>query len=636
VEPPGPDRQEPTAAALGTVLTVASVLFGAQVWTDAAVEVLAALGGAVCADRVLLFENYRRADGRVIGKLTADWCSSDVEAEFARDPDDEVAYGESVLPFGEDLPERGVVEGDASSFADDVSSGLESSSVRFTAAAAIFSAGRWWGTLAVYYRNRVPRWSGLDRATFEAVGSLIGKAIDHRTPQPAEKHYRELVEEIPAILYIDDASRQYRSLYVGPQIEAILGISRETWLSEDDAWERNMHPDDWAAMTQQYEAFLSSGTPGPLVQEYRMIRPDDGRVVWIRDECTAVLSNADSPGIVKGVMYDITEQKRLEEQLRAAEAKRRALIEQIPAVVYVKPLSDSAEEPFVSAAVESVLGCTREQWFDGHWWLDHLHEDDRDGAVATRAALEANGGSVEIEYRMRLGAERVIWIGEVAQVLMSDGRPWVLQCVLGDITRRKEAEEQMAFLAYHDVLTGLPNRAMFDEHLEMAISRARRQGNAVAVLYVDLDDLKQTNDSLGHRAGDELLQATASRLRAAVRAEDLVARQGGDEFLVMVPDLARQPRESAGEGPKVPTSPAVSVAVRIAERICVATRVPVETSAGTVESAASVGISLFPGDAEDSSALLHHADEAMYRSKQSGRGAFALYAEPPLTGADDL
>ena len=113
---------------------------------------------------------------------------------------------------------------------------------------------------------------------------------------------------------------------------------------------------------------------------------------------------------------------------------------------------------------------------------------------------------MEVEYRMRLSGERVIWIGEVAQVLMSDGRPWVLQCVLGDITRRKQAEEQMTFLAYHDVLTGLPNRAMFDEHLEMAISRARRQGDAVAVLYVDLDDLKQTNDSFGHRAGDELLR----------------------------------------------------------------------------------------------------------------------------------
>ncbi len=635
MELPGPGHQEPNATALGAVSTVASVLVSAEVWTDAAPEVLAALGGAVCADWVLLFENYRRADGRIIGKLAADWCSADVEPEFAAVPGGEVAYGEPVLPFGEDLPERGVIEVDVSGFARSSVTQPDGSSARFAAAAAVSASGRWWGTLGVYYRSRDPRWSGLDRATLEVVGSLLGQAIAHRTPEPAEQHYQELVEEIPAILYIDDASRQYSSLYVGPQIEAILGISRETWLSEDDAWERNMHPDDWAAMTQQYQAFLSSGTSGPLVQEYRMIRPDDGRVVWIRDECTAVLSNADAPGIVKGVMYDITEQKHLEEQLRAAEAKRRALIEQIPAVVYVQPLSDSSEEPFVSAAVESVLGCTREQWFDGHWWLDHLHEDDRQRAVATRAALEADGGSVELEYRMRLSGERVIWIGEVAQVLMSDGRPWVLQCVLGDITRRKQAEEQMTFLAYHDVLTGLPNRAMFDEHLEMAISRARRQGNAVAVLYVDLDDLKQTNDSFGHRAGDELLQATASRLRAAVRAEDLVARQGGDEFLVMVPDLAREPREPAGSGPKVPTSPAVSVAVRVAERICVATRVPVETSAGTVESGASVGISLFPGDAEDSSALLHHADEAMYRSKQSGRGAFALYAEPPLTGVDD-
>jgi PAS domain S-box-containing protein len=190
-------------------------------------------------------------------------------------------------------------------------------------------------------------------------------------------------------------------------------------------------------------------------------------------------------------MYDITEQKNLEEQIRAAEAKRRALIEQIPGIVYVWPMGDSGEEPFVSAAVESVLGCTREQWLNENWWLDHIHEEDRDQVLSARAALDTASEPVEIEYRIRLEADHLIWVDEVAQVLMRDGQPWVLQGVLGDITKRKEAEEQMAFLAFHDVLTGLPNRAMFDEHLRMAISRAEQKASVVAVLYVDLDELKR-------------------------------------------------------------------------------------------------------------------------------------------------
>ena len=183
----------------------------------------------------------------------------------------------------------------------------------------------------------------------------------------------------------------------------------------------------------------------------------------------------------------------------------------------------------------------------------------------------------------------------------------------------------MTFLAYHDVLTGLPNRAMFDEHLAMAVSRARRQTCAVAVLYVDLDDLKTTNDSLGHRVGDEVLRATATRLSTSVREQDLVARHGGDEFLVMVPDLELEPHALPGAIPSAPASRASSLVVSIAERICAAMCSPVETSAGPVESAVSIGISLFPVDADNPSMLLHHADEAMYRSKQRGRGTFDIY-----------
>jgi diguanylate cyclase (GGDEF)-like protein/PAS domain S-box-containing protein len=623
------DASNDTSAAVDALSAISTQLIRTTAWTEAIPDLLEVLGSTLCAHRVCLLENYRRADGRLIAKSLGKWCSPDLEAASADDGCNEFTYGDLALPFGEDLQVHMIAQGRSCDFPEPSRRALELASVCFVVAAANKTAGTWWGSFLVQYCTEDHEWSDVDRKVLEAVCEMLDAALSHRAPEPMAESYRELVEEIPAILYIDDPARQYRSLYVGPQIETILGISQATWLNEDDAWQRNMHHDDWASTTRQYEEFISRRAATTLVQEYRMIRPDDGRVVWIRDECKAVPPTADSPGIVKGVMYDVTEQKGLEDQLRSAQVKRRALIEQIPGIVYVQPLSDSTEEPFVSSAVEKILGCTREQWLYSDWWLDHLHEMDRDRVTAAQRAAEEGGELIETEYRMRLDDERIIWINETSRALFRDGNPWVLQGVLADTTKRKEAEEQMEFLAFHDVLTGLPNRAMFNEHLVMALSRAVRNNRAVAVLYVDLDDMKQTNDSHGHRAGDELLQATAARLRSVVRKEDLVARFGGDEFLITVPDLERRARPPVRTANGTFASPAAALAIGIAERICAAMSMPVQTSGGLVHPAASIGISLFPDDADDAIALVQHADTAMYASKQTGRGTFGVYAKNP-------
>ncbi len=177
-----------------------------------------------------------------------------------------------------------------------------------------------------------------------------------------------------------------------------------------------------------------------------------------------------------------------------------------------------------------------------------------------------------------------------------------------DITARKLAEQRVAYLAYHDDLTGLPNRLMFAEHLDLALARAQRHGRGVAVLYVDLDDFKLTNDTHGHQAGDQLLRQVARRLERATRATDLVARHGGDEFLVLVADLPTD----ASPGPR-------AIAQTIAEHVEQALAAPAAIDGATIAAGGSVGIALYPDDATGRDELLRRADAAMYRSKELAR-----------------
>jgi diguanylate cyclase (GGDEF)-like protein len=195
--------------------------------------------------------------------------------------------------------------------------------------------------------------------------------------------------------------------------------------------------------------------------------------------------------------------------------------------------------------------------------------------------------------------------------------------VLAGWIERRQAEEQVTFMAYHDKLTGLPNRAMLEEHLHLALARAERGDLGVAVLFMDMDNFKIVNDTMGHAAGDELLRQMAGRLREATREVDLVARQGGDEFLVLLADLDKGTSD-AGAGARDRVE---DVAVSIARRVEELLTPPFEVGDKEFSCSASIGISLYPFDATDVSNLLKYADTAMYQSKASGHGLFTVHGE---------
>jgi diguanylate cyclase (GGDEF)-like protein/PAS domain S-box-containing protein len=319
----------------------------------------------------------------------------------------------------------------------------------------------------------------------------------------------------------------------------------------------------------------------------------------------------------------VQELHRADADLRAATAKYRALVEQIPAIVYVDVADETMATTYVSPQIESLLGITPQEYIDDpDLWTKRLHPDDRDEALAAYREGRERGEPFTFEYRLLDADGADVWFRDSAMVVQAeDGTPSLIQGVMLDVTERKKAEEQAAFLAYHDKLTDLPNRAMFEELLELAIARARRNDLAVAVVTADLDDFKLVNDSLGHEAGDELLRRFADRLREATRETDLVARPGGDEFLVLLADLDRSaPSHGGTDGP---TLAAEAVALRIQGAMAK----PFDLDGTEVYVTSSIGIAVFPEHADTVTGLLKNADGAMYQSKKVSPGGYAIYAD---------
>ena len=192
--------------------------------------------------------------------------------------------------------------------------------------------------------------------------------------------------------------------------------------------------------------------------------------------------------------------------------------------------------------------------------------------------------------------------------LLAGGRVIGVAGTAEDITERRRAQERIEHLAYHDALTGLPNHALLQDRLEIALSRARHDGRSIAVLFLDIDRFKVVNDSLGHPMGDRLLQRVADRLTSVVRQGDTVARLGGDEFVVVLSDLNH-----------------VEDAVRVGEKIVGGLRLPFRIGNEELYVTTSLGISVFPNDGESGEALIKNADTAMYRAKEQGRDNYQLF-----------
>ena len=417
-----------------------------------------------------------------------------------------------------------------------------------------------------------------------------------------EELYRTLVELCPDPLVVYDdgeigyANQSAADLFGVARPEDLLGQAPLSFTCAEQREETAVRDHEIMANGRRFHAF-----------ERTCIRRDG---IAVEVETSAGPLQVGDRTVVMAIMRDVTERRRAQTEVADSELRLRtsldALLDGFAQYEAVRDERGDIRDfriRYINPAGIAPFGATPDQVV-GHTMLE-FYPDDRNGPLYRDMVSVVESGEPrrrELEFPVNDTDRRTF---EVQAVRMGDG----LVLSFRDVTERREAELRLAHAATHDELTGLPNRAMFLDHLERALAKTRRGQGQVAVLYLDLDRFKVVNDSLGHNAGDELLVAVASRLERAVRPSDMVARLGGDEFVILTEGLT---------GPEE--------AQTIGKRIEATLSEPIVIGGQVTSLSSSVGITL-AGPTTTAGDLLRDADAAMYRAKRLGRGRQEVFSD---------
>jgi diguanylate cyclase (GGDEF)-like protein/PAS domain S-box-containing protein len=426
---------------------------------------------------------------------------------------------------------------------------------------------------------------------------VLGVALDATKRKEAEERLRSSEALLRTAQRVAHAGSWQIDLSTGAcrwseELHRIFGVPPE----ETPSYERFLqlvHPDDAARVKAATDAALAEGKAFRL--EFRVVRPD-GSVRVIRSVAEVMADDANRPASIIGADQDVTENANLEELFRT-------LVRSSPIGNYI--IQDRALK-FVNPMFETHTGYS-EQELLGKDPMMLVVPEDREMVRANAIRMLRGELTTPYEYRVRFRTGDTRWIMETVASIQYNGRRAVLGNFM-DVTQRIEAEETIRRLAYYDSLTGLPNRTLFTERLKFGIEHARRYGGKLAVVMLDLDGFKCINDTLGHGAGDRVLREVGQRLTSLLRKADTVVRMGGDEFLLLIPELS-----SAAD------------ARDVVQRAIEALRAPFLLEGKERRVTASVGVAVFPDDSDDAQCLLQQADAAMYWVKERGRDGYSYY-----------
>jgi diguanylate cyclase (GGDEF)-like protein/PAS domain S-box-containing protein len=456
------------------------------------------------------------------------------------------------------------------------------------------------------------------RMVRDANGALvrtIGAHLDITERKQAEEAQRQSEERLrlvhEATGLADFEAGPDGVAHISEHFVAQAGLPAGTRALPQEDWMRVVHPDDRERLQRDIADALAKDEVFQC--EFRIIRPDNGEVRWISSRTKMERDAAGRAIRSIGAHLDITESKLAEEALRESEERFRLAAEAAGLGVWDYDLTNNRREwsdrlreifgvgPEVEPGIDVAEAC--------------MHPADRARVMdALRHARATDVGRFELTFRIHRasdGAERWVTLNGW-RTYKSGSRLKRIIMTARDVTDEKTAEERVRWTASHDPLTRLANRSLFHEKLDEAIRGAAAEGGAVGLLLLDMDHFKQINDTLGHDAGDMLLKMFAERLRDAVRGQDTVARFGGDEFAIVLPDISTD-------------QSIVQLARSIEDRL----REPFVHQGRLLDCRVSMGASVFPRHGRTAEELLKNADVALYASKASGRGMVSLF-EPHM------
>lgn len=408
--------------------------------------------------------------------------------------------------------------------------------------------------------------------------------------QDNKKRLKSIFDTLDVAIWSHDLKTD--TLLITSGIEKLYGYSSEEFYKDNTLWKKVIHPEDHYVLEER-EVLLSQGEA--VTSIYRIIRPD-GEVRWIQDRGIPVLDEHGDFIDFTSVLFDITDRQE-------SEGRYRSLVEMSPDLIAVysrgkldyineagcKLFKAQSQEELIGKPISSLIPAevlskiknrelTIDENFEEKLWLEFK-------------ATQLDGKEIDVE----MSAMPILFEGRMAE-----------QIVGRDLTQRKKAEKTIKYMAYYDVLTGLPNRNMVRKHLNAALKKGDQ---GLAVLFLDLDRFKIINDTKGHRVGDLLLKVVASRLKNAVQNMGLVSRQGGDEFIILLKGLNK------------------TQVIEVAERILGEFSAGIEIENQEFFVTPSIGISMAPGDGSDEETLIKHADTAMYLAKERGKNNYQFYTD---------
>lgn len=411
----------------------------------------------------------------------------------------------------------------------------------------------------------------------------------------SEKRYKRLVEHSPEPIivyqggFIQYANPSCIKLLGAVYIEDLIGKSITDYFELE-----SVH-----LIEKRIRESFQIGVPVPPTEE-KLMRLD-GTVIDL--EVTGITINHEGKPAFLMMYHDITKRKQAEEALRQSEKNYRLIAENMTDLVCV--INWEGFFKYASPSHVTVLGFPSEA-YEGNRARDWMHKDDfpkvrkqLDDMVKTK-----EGGV--LEYRFRDVKGNWIWLeGKSTPVFDEKGYFRHFLVVSREITERRMHEEKLSHMAFHDTLTGLPNRRFFKERLEQALKEAERYERKMAVMFMDMDKFKHINDTLGHDAGDKILKQFSNRVQSYLLESDTIARQGGDEFIILLSEIQE---EKDG--------------IRIAKRILSSLQEPFHLDEHVIKTTTSIGIAFYPTDGITRHELMNLADTALYVAKEEGRNNY--------------